>query len=106
CGSCTSGRRKSSSPLLPPDRRNQMEFFIQLIVGGLSVGGTYALVALGFVLIFGVANVLNIAHAQSIMLAPFFIFILMDRAKLPAALAFPLALVVTIVIALIVYSAA
>ena len=36
-----------------------MEFFIQLLVGGLSVGGTYALVALGFVLIFGVANVLN-----------------------------------------------
>jgi branched-chain amino acid transport system permease protein len=83
-----------------------MEFFIQLIVGGLSVGGTYALVALGFVLIFGVANVLNIAHAQSIMLAPFFIFILMDQAKLPAALALPQALILTVVIALIVYSAA
>src|SRR4030081_2665315 len=80
-----------------------MEFFIQLIVGGLSVGVTYALVALGFVLIFGVANVLNIAHAQSIMLAPFFMFILMDRAKVSAVLAFPLALVLTVVIALMVY---
>ena len=83
-----------------------MDFFIQLIVGGLAVGGTYALVALGFVLIFGVANVLNIAHAQSIMLAPFFLFILMDHAKLGAVLAFPLALVLTVVIALIVYFAA
>ena len=83
-----------------------MDFFIQLVVGGLSVGGTYALVALGFVLIFGVANVLNIAHAQSIMLAPFFVFILMTQAKLPPAVAFPLAIVLTVAIALIVYFAA
>ncbi len=80
-----------------------MEFFIQLIVGGLSVGGTYALVALGFVLIFGVANVLNIAHAQSIMLAPFLIFVLMEQCKVSAAVALPLAIALTVLIAFIVY---
>jgi branched-chain amino acid transport system permease protein len=83
-----------------------MEFFIQLLVGGLSIGGTYALVALGFVLIFGVANVLNIAHAQSIMLAPFFLFILIEQAKLPLSLAAPLALFMSVLIAMFVYYAA
>jgi branched-chain amino acid transport system permease protein len=47
-----------------------MTYFIQQLVTGLAVGGTYALVALGFVLYFGVLNILNIAHAQTLMLAP------------------------------------
>jgi branched-chain amino acid transport system permease protein len=64
-----------------------MTYFIQQLVTGLAVGGTYALVALGFVLYFGVLNILNIAHAQTLMLAPVLIVVLMQ-----AGLAWPVAL--------------
>ena len=83
-----------------------MQFFVQQLITGLAVGGTYALVALGFVLIFGIANVLNIAHAESIMLPPFLMALLMNQGGLPASIAFVLALILTVLIAVAIYAAA
>lgn len=66
-----------------------MTYFLQQLVTGLAVGGTYALVALGFVLYFGVLNILNIAHAQTLMLAPVLIVVTMQAGAgwLPATIA-------------------
>lgn len=41
-----------------------MEFYLQQVAIGLSVGMTYALIAIGFTLIFGVLNVVNFAHGE------------------------------------------
>lgn len=41
------------------------------LIGGLLFGATYSLVAIGFTLIFGVLNRLNIAHGATIMVAAF-----------------------------------
>ena len=46
-------------------------FFLQQIINGLSVGLVYALVAIGFTLIFGVLNVVNFAHGEVYMLGAF-----------------------------------
>ena len=79
-----------------------MDYFLQQIVTGLAVGGTYALIALGFVLYFGVLNILNIAHAQTLMLAPVLIIVLM---KLNQAwpVAVLLAIVGTFIISYVIY---
>jgi branched-chain amino acid transport system permease protein len=45
--------------------------FLQIVVDGLVIGSTYALVALGFTLVFGVVGVLNVAHADFYMLGAF-----------------------------------
>lgn len=45
-----------------------MTAFIQQIVGGLLMGGIYALAAFGLSIVFGVLNVLNIAHGEFMML--------------------------------------
>jgi branched-chain amino acid transport system permease protein len=45
--------------------------FIQSIVLGLLIGGVYALLASGLTLIFGVMNVINIAHGSFLILAAF-----------------------------------
>ncbi len=82
-----------------------MQFFAQQLITGLAVGGTYALVALGFVLIFGIANVLNIAHAESIMLPPFLMALLINQ-DVPAAAAFVAALILTVLIAAAIYASA
>lgn len=39
-----------------------MEIFLQQVINGLTIGGSYALVAVGFTLIFGVLRVVYLAH--------------------------------------------
>jgi branched-chain amino acid transport system permease protein len=51
-----------------------MTQFIQSLILGLLVGGTYALLASGLTLIFGVMNVINIAHGAFLILAAFFTY--------------------------------
>jgi branched-chain amino acid transport system permease protein len=51
-----------------------VSFFFQEVFGGLVAGSTYALVALGFTLVFGVLRVLNLAHPDIYMWAAFVAF--------------------------------
>jgi branched-chain amino acid transport system permease protein len=44
---------------------------VDILIGGLLMGGIYALIAVGFGLQYGVARVLNIAHGEFIMLGSF-----------------------------------
>jgi branched-chain amino acid transport system permease protein len=48
-----------------------MTEFVQTLILGLLVGGVYALLASGLTLIFGVMNVINIAHGAFLILAAF-----------------------------------
>jgi branched-chain amino acid transport system permease protein len=47
---------------------------VQTIVLGLLIGGVYALLASGLTLIFGVMNVINVAHGAMLILAAFFTY--------------------------------
>src|SRR5438093_2226932 len=49
---------------------------VQLLLGGLLLGGVYALTALGLALIFGVSRVLNLAHGDFLMLGGLLSFLL------------------------------
>lgn len=46
-------------------------YFIQLVISGLAVGSLYALVALGFVLIYKATDILNFAHGEAMMVGAF-----------------------------------
>jgi branched-chain amino acid transport system permease protein len=70
-----------------------MEFFIQILVNGLSIGFLYALAALGFVMIFKSSSVLNFAHGELLAIGAFFFLVLSASAKLPIWLCFVLTLV-------------
>lgn len=48
-----------------------MTQFLQQLVNGLSIGFSYALIALGFSLVFGTLKVLNFAHANILMFSAF-----------------------------------
>ncbi len=61
--------------------------FIQTIVSGIAVGCVYALVALGFVLIYKATEVVNFAQGELMMLGAFFALSLVTAAGLPFWLA-------------------
>ena len=69
-----------------------MEFFLQLLVNGISLGFIYALAALGFVMIFKSSSVLNFAHGELLAFGAFLFLVLSVWAKLPIVLAFAFAL--------------
>ncbi|MGI4809786.1 MAG: branched-chain amino acid ABC transporter permease [Janthinobacterium lividum] len=65
--------------------------FSQQVANGLMLGSVYALIGIGYTLVFGVLRMLNLAHPYFFMLAPFIALLLMG-AGLPPLIALLLAL--------------
>jgi branched-chain amino acid transport system permease protein len=65
-----------------------MEFFIQLLINGISIGFLYGLSAMGFVMIFKSSSVLNFAHGELLAMGAFIFLTLVTWANLPIWLAF------------------
>jgi branched-chain amino acid transport system permease protein len=65
-----------------------MNFFLQLLINGISIGFLYGLSAMGFVMIFKSSSVLNFAHGELLALGAFFFLAMVTWVKLPIAAAF------------------
>ena len=48
---------------------------IETIINGLSLGGTYAMIALGYTMVYGIAKMLNFAHGDIIMVGGYTLFV-------------------------------
>lgn len=70
-----------------------MEFFLHLLIQGLSIGFLYALAALGFVMIFKSSSVLNFAHGDLLAIGAFIFLVFSIWLKLPIWMAFLLTLI-------------
>jgi branched-chain amino acid transport system permease protein len=53
----------------------------QQLVNGLTLGSTYALVALGFTLVFGILGMINFAHGEIFMLGAYMALLLVTMGK-------------------------
>jgi branched-chain amino acid transport system permease protein len=60
-----------------------MEQFFQQLINGLMIGSTYAVVALGFGLIFSVMRVVNLAHPEIFMVGAYVAFVVITRLHVP-----------------------
>ncbi|MBR6743056.1 MAG: branched-chain amino acid ABC transporter permease [Clostridia bacterium] len=49
--------------------------FIETLLNGLSIGSTYAIIALGYTMVYGIAKMLNFAHGDVIMVGGYMIFL-------------------------------
>lgn len=79
-----------------------MQFFLQLLVNGLSLGILYALSALGFVMIFKSSSVLNLAHGELLAIGAYLFLLFSVWAKIPIVLAFALTLIGTFALGFVV----
>jgi branched-chain amino acid transport system permease protein len=69
-----------------------MGFFLDLFVNGLMIGSMYALVALGFVLIYKATSVINFAQGDLVMFAGYIAAAMVSLYHLPLVLAVPVLL--------------
>jgi len=49
--------------------------FIETLINGLSIGSTYAMIALGYTMVYGIAKMLNFAHGDVIMVGGYMIYV-------------------------------
>jgi len=75
-------------------------FLLQLVMNGLVVGSIYALVALGFVIIYKSSSILNFAQGEFLMLGAYVCLAIMTSAPVPFAAAFLLTLAFSVVLGL------
>lgn len=74
-----------------------------IIINGLINGSIYALLAIGFSLVFGVARIVNIAHTAFYMLAAYFIYAGCQHLGMSPYVAMPLSIVAVGILGVICY---
>ena len=70
-----------------------LKFFIEILIGGLAIGSVYALIALGFVIIYKATSVVNFAQGELMMMGAYISFALVLQFKIPFIYAFILTLI-------------
>lgn len=83
-----------------------MSILFQQLINGFFIGSVYGLFAIGYTLVFGVLDILNLAHAAIFTLGGLSALWLTTSAGLPAWLAFPLATLFSGVLGLVLYRVA
>ena len=59
-----------------------MQIFLQVLITGLALGSVFALVALGYTLVYGIIELINFAHGDLFMLTSFAAVTVLDRFEL------------------------
>ena len=76
--------------------------FVSYLVNGISLGSIYALIALGYTMVYGIAKMLNFAHGDIIMVGGFTVFTAMSTAWCPVWLSVVIGIVVCTVLGVVI----
>jgi branched-chain amino acid transport system permease protein len=79
-----------------------MEYFLQQLINGLTLGSIYGLIAIGYTMVYGIVGMINFAHGDIFMIGAF-IALIAFLALLAVGISFaPLALVLVLIVAMLV----
>lgn len=81
-----------------------MEFIASILVSGVSLGGQYALIAIGYTMVYGILRLINFAHGDVFMVAGMLLIFIVS--SLPWYAAIPFAIIATIILGFIIERAA
>jgi len=73
-----------------------MQGLLPYLINGVSVGGQYALIAIGYTLVYGILRLINFAHGDVFMVAG--LIMVYSSATMPMYLSIPLVLILTVVL--------
>jgi len=73
---------------------DQSSLFLQQLVNGITLGGDYALIAVGYTMVYGVIQLINFAHGEIYMLGAFLAYTMVTVLGIPFFAAFILTILV------------
>lgn len=76
--------------------------FLSYLISGISLGSIYAIIALGYTMVYGIAKMLNFAHGDVIMVGAYVCFFATARFNLPPVLGILLAMIICTVLGIII----
>ena len=75
---------------------------LQYLINGISIGAVYAIIALGYTMVYGIAKMLNFAHGDVIMVGAYISFCVTNYLGLPAIVSVIAAMVVCTVLGIVI----
>ena len=81
-----------------------MQYGISILLSGISLGGQYALIAIGYTMVYGILRLINFAHGDVFMAAGLIMVYL--SASLPIGVALPLMILLTVLLGFVIERAA
>ena len=60
-----------------------MDVFLQQLINAIKVGSIYAVIALGYTMVYGIIKLINFAHGEMMMFGAYFAFVLATTTPLP-----------------------
>ena len=79
-------------------------YYIQMLLSGVTVGSLYALIAIGYTMVYGILRLINFAHGDIFMMAGFFMVYISASCSL--AVSIPLVLLLTVLLGVAIEKAA
>ena len=76
--------------------------FLNFLISGISLGSVYAIIALGYTMVYGIAKMLNFAHGDVIMVGAYACFFMAQKFGLPAIVAVLIAMAVCTLLGMII----
>ncbi len=76
--------------------------FVSYILNGISLGSVYAIIALGYTMVYGIAKMLNFAHGDIIMVGSYAAFVAINSMGLPVPVSILLSVVVCTVLGMVI----
>ncbi|MDD3193846.1 MAG: branched-chain amino acid ABC transporter permease [Oscillospiraceae bacterium] len=76
--------------------------FLNFLISGISLGSIYAIIALGYTMVYGIAKMLNFAHGDVIMVGAYICFYAISRFELPPLVGILLAMIVCMLLGIII----
>ena len=74
-----------------------MEYVVSILLSGISVGGQYALIAIGYTMVYGILRLINFAHGDVFMVSGI-LMVYIAASGLPLYVVIPLVLLLTVLI--------
>jgi branched-chain amino acid transport system permease protein len=75
-------------------------YYLDLLLSGITVGSLYALIAIGYTMVYGILRLINFAHGDIFMMAGFFMVYM--SASLGVAASIPLVLIMTVILGVLI----
>ena len=79
-----------------------MTLFLSYLINGISLGSVYAIIALGYTMVYGIAKMLNFAHGDIIMVGAYVCFWAMQTLGCPTIVSIVIAMVVCTVLGMLI----